>query len=407
MSSEAVRASLLGQLDAISSPQAAVAFQRKLADGIISAELDASDDARWHAHLLRLMGDTLAWRLLSRHVIRELARDRRKPAPLAGQRQDFEFVLDVAERVAREGLVPIVSDLTHLLGVGDVITIASAAVGIIECKNRTLPTEWVPRGRHWRQLDRQARASQYLAAGHVPEGEERRIAIEVAEPPRCDDELQECVERARASKQGAAVTELGERDILAAIWDRGLTPADALGEAFATISNVGWQYPLFGGSATATDHPGPFIANPYALPLPVDARLAIPEGDLLLFRFVDLAPLGWQDNAEDEQISIEVYMKGGSPHLRAQLDGKTRHISDRFIDQIIWDFRSVIGTRAHLKALLQAVRRVEGLPEPERHQAASPEIAAFASFAFRDPGGSPEPLLVSQLREFANLVLTA
>lgn len=52
----------------------------KLADELIRTELDASGDARWHAHLLRLKGDALVWGLLSRHVIRELARDGRKPA---------------------------------------------------------------------------------------------------------------------------------------------------------------------------------------------------------------------------------------------------------------------------------------------------------------------------------------
>ena len=66
MSPESVRASLLGQLDNVSSPQAALAFQRRLAGELLSVEPDKGPDAQWHRHLLRLMGDALAWKVLSR-----------------------------------------------------------------------------------------------------------------------------------------------------------------------------------------------------------------------------------------------------------------------------------------------------------------------------------------------------
>jgi hypothetical protein len=314
------------------------------------------------------MGDALAWKVLTRHTIRELARDRQRPPSLTGQGADFDFVLEVAEQIARDGVLPIVCDLTHLLGVGDIVVATAGAISIIECKNTQLPAGWNPRGRHLRQLQRQARASGYLARGHAPAGEQTRISIDVAEPRRCDEELRDCVERARSSERGYAVAELGERDFLLAKWDRGL----ALEDSMPRIDHEDWQYSAGGGSATATDNPGPFTANPFDLPLPADARLAIVEGDLLLFRMVDLAPLCWHDQAGGT--SVEIHKKGGGPHLSAQLGGRTLQLSDRFIDQIMLDFRTVADTQAQIKAMLSATAELGSLPLPEREQLASPEI---------------------------------
>jgi len=157
MSPESVRASLLGELDAITSPQAAMEFQRRLAGELLSAEPAKGPDAQWHRHLLRLMGDALAWKVLSRHTIRELARDGQRPPSLTGQGHDFEFVLEVAGQITADGALPVICDLTHLLGVGGIVVATAGAISIIECKNTLLPAEWRPRGRRLRQLQRQHR----------------------------------------------------------------------------------------------------------------------------------------------------------------------------------------------------------------------------------------------------------
>ena len=159
------------------------------------------------------MGDALAWKALSRHTIRELARGRQRPPSLTTQGADFGFVVEVAEQIAHDGVLPIICDLTHLLDVGDIIAAALGTISIIECKNTPLPAVWNPRGRQGRQLKRQARASGYLAQGHVPDDDQTWISIEVAEPRRCDVELRDCVARARSSERGYAVANLGERDL--------------------------------------------------------------------------------------------------------------------------------------------------------------------------------------------------
>ena len=305
----------------------------------------------------------------------------------------------MAGQITGDGTLPIICDLTHLLGVGDIVVVTAGAISIIECKNTLLPAEWRPRGRHLRQLHRQAQASGYLARGHAPAGDEIRISIDVAEPRRCEEELRDCVERARLSERGSAVAELGEHDLLVAKWDRGLSLTDSM----PWIDHEDWQHPAFGGSATATDHPGPFTANPYALPLPADARLAMVEGDLLLLRLADLAPLCWHGDVSGGRASVEIFDKGGRPHLRAQHVGRTLQLSDRFIDQILLDFRTVADTRAQIKAMLSAMTELDSIPLAERKQMASPEIKTMASFVYRNPDGSSEPVMVSELREFTNM----
>ena len=59
MSPALVRASLLGQLDAITSPQRPWNYS---AGRPRSYSAQRPVESRWHRHLLRLMGDALAWK---------------------------------------------------------------------------------------------------------------------------------------------------------------------------------------------------------------------------------------------------------------------------------------------------------------------------------------------------------
>ena len=146
-----------------------------------------------------------------------------RPAPsLSAQGSDFDFVLDPAEAFAY-GVPVVVSDLTHLVGVGDIVTVNGGdAISIIECKNRPIPDNPVLRGRHWRQQRRQADAAAYLTTGYLSsDGQRSRIALEVDQPPRRDDELLQCIEQAWRSPTGSAAASFGERDLLIACWNAG------------------------------------------------------------------------------------------------------------------------------------------------------------------------------------------
>jgi hypothetical protein len=84
------------------------------------------------------------------------------------------------------------------------------------------------------------------------------------------------------------------------MWDRGLEPKDA----WPRIEPEGWQIPVWGSLNGAMNNPSAFTANPYSLPLPADARLAIGEGDLQLIRMVDLAPLRWHHRSDGQAMPV-------------------------------------------------------------------------------------------------------
>jgi hypothetical protein len=300
-----VRERLLTQLDAVDRAESSAAFQRSLADDLRAAEADSSPDSRWHRHLLRLMGDALARKTLSEHILFELAREMRPAPSLSAQGNDFDFVLDTAEAFARDGVPVVVSDLTHLVGVGDIVTVNGGdAISIIECKNRPMPHNPVLRGRHWRQQRRQADAATYLSTGYLSSDSQRpRIALEVDQPSRREDELLQCIEQAWRSPTGSAAAYFGERDLLIACWNRGLPVKDVFSQI--TINQDGWRSAVTAGSLTACANPGPFIANPYSLPLPAHYRHAIAEEALILLRCVDLQLLAGELEAGGTRWSVE------------------------------------------------------------------------------------------------------
>ena len=394
-----VRERLLAQLDAVDSAGSSAAFQRILSDELRAAETDSSPDSRWHRHLLRLMGDALARKTLSEHILFELAREMRPAPSLSAQGSDFDFVLDTAEAFARGGVPVVVSDLTHLVGVGDVVTVNGGnAISIIECKNRAMPDNLVLRGRHWRQQRRQADAAAYLSTGCLSsDGQRPRIALEVDQPPRRDDELPQCIEQAWRSPTGSATAYFGERDLLIACWNRGLPVKDVFSQI--TINQDGWQSAVTAGSATACGNPGPFIANPYSLPLPAHYRHAIAEEALILLRCVDLQLLAGELETGATHCSVEVYRKNGVHRLRAAIGGGQAELPQDFVNRVLWNYWAARDIRSMLAAFLDAAQRLTDTPEEDRIAAAAPEGPVLATFAYRHPDGSPEPVFVTRLED--------
>lgn len=394
-----VRERLLAQLDAVDTAGSSAAFQRSLADELRAAEADSSPDSPWHRHLLRLMGDALARKTLSEHVLFELAREMHPVPSLSAQGSDFDFVLDTAEAFARGGVPVVVSDLTHLVGVGDIVTVNGGnAISIIECKNRVMPDNLVLRGRHWRQQRRQADAAAYLSTGYLSsDGQRPRIALEVDQPQRRDGELLQCIEQAWRSPTGSATAYFGERDLLIACWNRGLPVEDVFSRII--INKDGWRSAVTAGSRSACANPGPFIANPYSLPLPAGYRHAIAEGALILLRCVDLQLLAGELEAGGARCSVEVYRKNGVHRLRAAIGGAQAELPQDFVNRVLWNYWAARDIRSMLAAFLDAAQRFTDTPEVDRVAAAAPEGPVLATFAYRNPDGSPEPVFVTRLED--------
>jgi hypothetical protein len=148
---------------------------------------------------------------------------------------------------------------------------------------------------------------------------------------------------------------------------------------------------------TACASPGPFIANPYSLPLPALYRQAIAEGALILLRCVDLGLLTGEFEAAGTRCSIEVFRKGGASRLRAKLGGRQVELPQGFIDRVLWNYWAARDIKSMLIAFLDAAQRISDTADEDRVAAAAPEGPVLSAFAYRHPNGSPGPVIVSRL----------
>ncbi|MFJ6811145.1 hypothetical protein ACIQRK_34985 [Streptomyces anulatus] len=402
MELDEVRRGLLLSRDSIRTPIDYFTFQKKLAQEIRNIEKRKDEDAKTHKHLLRLIGDSLAWELLDSHVIRELARDRLRPANLSSQGEDFDFVLSVAEGIAKLGGIPIVADVTHLVAVGDIVTVTPNGIHIAECKNRPTPKR-PPTGRIARQEQRGAKASDYLTHGFFSESNEKQaIAVEVAAAQPAHDTLRQCIEDASASDSGAAVARLGDRDLLLAAWARGNDPGAALEGLTESLDGRDWEIPAMGGFMDAVMNPSPFAANPYALPIPVDQRFALAEGELVLIRITDLNGLQFTTNTSTgEELRMDVRKAGGNHQLIMNLAGVEREVSRRFIDSILWGFLPVSGVREMLIQFTEIVNESLKNPSADSTPAPSPSIDTYSSFVYRGSENASNAVVASSLAQLA------
>jgi hypothetical protein len=395
------RRDLLRKLDHIASPQDYVVFQRALAYEIMAAEENKSLESKQHMHMLRLMGDAIAWKLLDNHTIREFARERHPvPIHLTNQGDSFEFVLDVARQMAELNSFPIVTDLTHLIAVGDIVDVSSNGVHVAECKSRK-PPAYPPSGRAARQEKRNTRASFYLNQGHtVNESGSNRITVELPEPPSEFDKLKSCVAEAATNGRGSAVVEFGTRNFLMAIYHEGRGPEEYMPALMPLMDPRGWDIPTLEGFSAAIAEPSPFRSNPYALPLGFDARMALAEGDLILMRLVDLGLL-----RADGDPSLEVAASRRGVEIATRVDGVSHAVSDRFLENIVWQFKAMCGVRKLLVDIASSFSVVAEQSEAGANEHSRPTgPSVFSSFVYRNfADGDPSPVVVSNLEQFESL----
>jgi len=79
----------------------------------------------------------------------------------------------MSSNISRTGRVPIISDLTNVLLIGDIIALGpDGSVDVVECKNTHLPDRLPSSGRLARQRLRGENAAQYLRDSMIPYGDE-------------------------------------------------------------------------------------------------------------------------------------------------------------------------------------------------------------------------------------------
>ena len=301
-----------------------------------------------HCHLLRVYGDTLAWTLLDRHAIRQLAKNIDNWPNLFHQGSAFDRVLETADFYAELNLPVLASDLTNILTIGDLVICDNPEVPtIVEVKGAAFTLNSFQTDRRTRkQAIRAMRTSEFMATG--TSGFQVAIGIQAAASyswASLDDVLK------RARREGSAVTNVGNESIVWAFESDGgkLPPLPVslndLMQPHGAVE-VGCHLGLIErGRQLSTSAP------PTVWPLEPDLRYSLLEGELIVMHLVDTGrfldrtrPDGWvrrllPDSGRHAEITgIEIELA----------DGRRATLSPRFIGDVVYGFQTIESVVAEM-----------------------------------------------------------
>lgn len=402
----AMRAGLLAEFSDLPGQGSALAFQRHLADAILDAESQISEVidgeiCRRHIHLLRSIGDALAWSVLPAHTIRALRRHPGPHASLRGQQDDSAFVFAVAEKFLAGGFLPICSDLTHVLRVGDIVAYSPDRTAILECKNSPLPDRIPSGGRAARQRMRGEERAEYLTRSYAEEQDGTvRVALPGAWPSPNWRALQRALAAVDQSPDGFGIAYMGTHDWLVAL--RRPDPSSDAGvparfRRLLARHTTRFKIPTIGFPAEVIDEPSEFVCSPLAYPVSADVKAQFLEGSLLLIRMVDLARLEAQLLIAGDQCRLEVTDSEAPYPILATIGSIEIPLSFRHVSTILLTPVSVRAMRHSLLLNLRRWRVAKELFQPDRanvphHLLATGDSVIYAT-VFR--GQSGEPLVVT------------
>ncbi|SMX78856.1 hypothetical protein [Brevibacterium antiquum] len=316
------RRTLLLELAALPVKGDAMQWQRRLADAIIDAEHpDAGIDraeAKLHRHLLRVIADGLVHTLLPEHTIRSLSRHPGKPASLSAQGADFDFVFAQAHKLCDLGVIPIIADLTTLIGVGDIVGWSADGVMVLECKNRPAPQHEPTTGRLARQRRRGEQLETYLTTSTLDEGDFVRQAHAISLPSPDWAAVAGLLERCEASPTNVAVHSLGPNDILVAATSQATV--EQVGRVMAALGDS--KNPSVAFYSELIDTASYRLMAPSSYPIGGERRWRLLEGDLQLVRLVDTGNFAAGFDHEGAAVTLVPERSAGRLNLRIDIDGQ-------------------------------------------------------------------------------------
>lgn len=313
---------LLLELAALPAEGDVMQWQRRLADAIIDAERpEAGIDralAKRHRHLLRVIADGLVHTLLPDHTIRSLSRHPGKPASLSAQGADFDFVFDQAHKLRSLGMIPIIADLTTLIGVGDIVGWNGDGVMVLECKNRPAPPREATTGQLARQRQRGEQVETYLTTSTLDEGDAVRQAHTMSLPSPDWAAVADLLERCETSSTGVAVYSLGPNDALVAATSQA-APEQFVAEVAEIVKST---HPAVAFYSELIDAASYRLMAPSSYPVGGERRWRLLEGDLRLVRVVDMGSLAAEFDHEGAVVTLVPERSAGRLNLRVDVDGK-------------------------------------------------------------------------------------
>lgn len=316
------RHALLLELAALPGGGDVLEWQRRLADAIIEAEDPPIGTdravAKRHRHLLRVIADGLVHTLLPEHTVRSLSRHPGKPASLSAQGADFDFVFEQATRLSSLGFIPIIADLTTLIGIGDIVGWSSDGVVVLECKNRPAPAQGAPTGRLARQRRRGEQVETYLTASRIDEGDSLRQAFTMSLPSPDWDAVADLLDRCDASPSGTAGYSLGPADTLVA------ATSQATPEQFMEVAPDGGEaaHMAIAFYSELINTASYRLMAPSSYPVGGEHRSRLLEGELQLVRLADLGGLAAEFNHDGAAVAMVPERSDGRLDLRIDVDGQ-------------------------------------------------------------------------------------
>jgi hypothetical protein len=397
------------------APADLLAVQRQLREALVNAERDTSgdrDSRSWHRHLLRVIGDGLAFRHLDEHLIRNLAGLGGPPAGLASQGADLDFVLETAGGLVDAGAYVVIADLTHVLGIGDFVAVHEGTALVIECKNRLVPDAPDASGRRARQRLRGETTARYLRRSYAPDLDRgRRAAIPWTAPSPRWDVLKQMADDLARDPATSSILSLGQDD-----WVVLATEATDTHLRANLPKMLAPTVPRQGNHLSAVRSPRWNCATPLAFPVSAALQHDLLEGDALLLRLVDLGRLNgtFQTNSGVSWTCEPPSLDGALP---LTIDGEPCELDGRFLDSLMClpisldDLIAALGTlvdglgRAHESPTLVDATNDPDFPELDHVPLASGDPVVYGT-AYRS-ATSNQPVLMFNVEDLAGVGIEA
>ena len=287
-----IRLDILLQSTSVDSPGVLLDIQEAIADEIIAAELTLNDEqneeAKNHIRRLRIYADGLAFQVLHPHVVRQLAKNSDVAISLSGQKDAFNVVrLSARRHVNTLGVPVLISDITNVLKIGDLIVVTDDEKPlIVEVKSKLPAPQHLMQGRVGRQVSRSMSTQEYLREGTATLfGQDMLLTVSESDfrPERNWDAVTEVSQRALAD--GYASLELSEYEML---WAYPKGPPDRMISEIKS-RHTGEHLTFAGTSRGLMNMTDGIFYPPSVWPILPGLRFAIVEEDIEILHIVDMA----------------------------------------------------------------------------------------------------------------------
>lgn len=271
-------------------------YQERLTEEILRTEAEkayakSSVDLSEHLQHIRIYGDALAHRVLSRYAIRQVGRNAGRPPALTGQGSAFSLVVESARSLSTKGVPVLIADLTHSIRNGDLLLCGDPDLPIIiECKTgQPKKPEFERQGRRGRQLARIKSIHKFLLEGSgqiFGETLERRT-LSLTHAPEYSWSALDDVTRLALSHTPVAINPAPGELLTAAL-------TGEVADTTAELSTLGLRqgdHALVGNTLEALSWGVSDVPPPILWKVNLEARWALMEGDLTVSHAIRLEAL--------------------------------------------------------------------------------------------------------------------